>query len=82
MKLVVEQDMQKPGGYVGKMYYFDEINNVARLLIDDIGLYSVQAQEEEAGFGNFASNDNTKIKSPKFEDFIFMIPEYSAHEEE
>ena len=43
MKLVVEQDMQNPGGYVGKMYYFDEFNNVARLLIDDIGLYSVQA---------------------------------------
>ena len=74
MKMVVEQDLQKPGTFVAKMYYFDEIKNVARLLMDDISLHSVQTTQQ--GFTNFVDDQN--IQSPKFDDFRIILPDFDA----
>ena len=41
MKVVVEPDEEKLGKYVAKMYYIDEVKNVAKLIAEQVGLHTI-----------------------------------------
>jgi hypothetical protein len=41
MKLVLEPDVAKAGAYIAKIYYFDDLLNVAKLLIDQVKVHSL-----------------------------------------